>query len=374
MGQWHDPLGWWTCMERPFRCLSRPLGWAALAMIALAMAWSAVHFLPGEGGWPQAAAGTVELAEDEGDIALYDRILDRVEAGENYYAAALSEQRAGNYPTRPFVTVRLPTLAMLHRWIGRDGVGLLLGGLLILTALCSYLAVAKQAAMGERLGIVVATIFGGAAVAIPQAPLIHELLAGLLLSLALVTYRRERWWPALLLAAAALVVRELAAAFVLLWLAFAAIERRWGEVGALALLLALFALGMGAHYAGVEVYQLPDDAASQGWDAMAGLGLPILALSKLTALLLLPTWLAAALALLPLVGWLALGGRLGLFATFWFAGFSAAIALFARPENFYWAQMMLPAYCAGYAFVPRAIADCLASARGTVRPPTSKQS
>ena len=68
-----------------------------------------------------------------------------------------------------------------------------------------------------------------------------------------------------------------------------------------------------------------------------------------------------AVAVLPLLGWLGLGGRLGLFATLWFAGFLTMVALFARPENFYWVQLTLPALFAGFAFVPRALAD-LASA------------
>ena len=46
---------------------------------------------------------------------------------------------------------------------------------------------------------------------------------------------------------------------------------------------------------------------------------------------------------------------MGLFAVLWFGGFFLAMALFARPENFYWVQLTLPAYMAGMAFAPRAI-------------------
>ncbi len=96
-----------------------------------------------------------------------------------------------------------------------------------------------------------------------------------------------------------------------------------------------------------------------------GLGLPLYALASLTALLFLPVWLAAPLAMLPLLGWLGLGGRLGLFATLWFAGFLTMVALFARPENFYWVQLTLPALFAGFAFVPRALADLAFAIRAT---------
>jgi hypothetical protein len=35
------------------------------------------------------------------------------------------------------------------------------------------------------------------------------------------------------------------------------------------------------------------------------------------------------------------------------------IALFARPENYYWVQIALPAYALGLAFAPRGIGDLM---------------
>lgn len=359
----HDPVRWREGLERPLRHLPRSAAIALLVVFAAVMAWSAVSFLPGDSATLEASAASTDLDEDDGDLALYERISDRVVAGEDYYAAAMAEQRAGNYPTRPFVTVRLPTLAMMHRWIGRDAVGLILTLSLPIAILLLMHQVRGNVRPPERVGAGIAMLLGGAGVIIPEAPLIHELVAGLLLSLALAIYSPTRWWPSLIFAALALSVRELAAPFVLLWLAFAASQRRWKEAAGVAGVLVIFVMGMYLHYLGVEAQRLPGDAISQGWDALAGPALPLLALSKLTALLLLPTWVAAPLAILPLLGWLALGGRLGLFATLWFAGFFTAMALFARPENFYWAQLTLPIYLAGFAFVPRALADLTASAK-----------
>lgn len=241
---------------------------------------------------------------------------------------------------------------------------MLLLGLLVVTILLFMHQLRSQALPLERVGAGILLLFGGAAAITPEAGLIHELLAGLLLTLALALYQPARWWPALIAAGLALAVRELAAPFVLLWLAFAVFQKRWAEAAGVAALLALFAIGLYLHYLGVEAQRLPGDAASQGWDAMAGIGLPLMALSKLTALLILPLWLAAPLAVLPLLGWLGLGGRLGLFAAIWFAGFFTAMALFARPENFYWVQLTLPAYLAGFAFVPRSLADLASAIRG----------
>ena len=84
----------------------------------------------------------------------------------------------------------------------------------------------------------------------------------------------------------------------------------------------------------------------------------------MSALTVFPLWLAGPVAVLPLLGWAGLSGRSGWFAALWSAGFFLAMALFARPENYYWVLMVLPLYFAGFALVPRAIGDLLASVTG----------
>ena len=356
-----DPVGWWEGLDRPLRHLPR---WGAVAILALlvaAMAWAAVATLPGAGETAGVASASTALQEGDGDLALYARIAERVDDGEGYYSAALGEHRAGNYPAFPFVTVRLPTLAMVHSAIGLRATGWLATGLLVAGILAFLWRFSGSVSPVERGAAGVFLLLGGAAAITPEAGLIHEVFAGLLLTLALALHTPERWWPSLLFAALALAIRELAAPFVLLWLAFALSQKRWKEAAAVSALLVLFAIGMYLHYLGVAAHRLPTDGVSQGWNSFAGPILPLTALGKLTVLLLLPLWLAAPLAILPLLGWAGLGGRLGLFASIWFAGFFLAIALFARPENFYWVQLTLPAYLAGFAFVPRAIADLAAA-------------
>lgn len=307
-----------------------------------------------------------EPAHDKGhgDLALYSRIAERMAAGEGYYAAAMDEHRTSNYPTRPFVAVRLPTLAWLQAAIGVDGVRYAMMGLVAACLLALNMRLGALVSLPERAGALLLMLLGGAAVSVPLAGLIHELWAGLWLTLALLVYRPGKWGLALAAAAAAIAVRELAVPFVLLWLVFALAQRRWREAAAVAGLLALFGIGMGLHASAVEALRLPGDPASQGWDALSGFGLPLVALARLTGLLLLPLHIAAPLAILPLVGWLGLGGRLGLFAALWFAGLATMIALFARPENFYWAQLGLPAYGIGLAFVPRAVGELVAAGLG----------
>ena len=350
-----SPLQWWESLGRPFTRLPRWGAAALLALLAALMVWSVFAAVPDD----TAETTQAEAANDpaDGDLALYARISERVAAGEPYYAVAMQEQRAADYPTRPFFTVRQPTLAWLHSAIGVDGVRLLCMALLLGCLFGLHQRLPPPMTSAERVGALFMLALGGAAVAAPLAGLVHEVLAGLLLTLAFTLYTPKRWWPSLLAVTLAIAIREIAVVFAVLWLAFAIAERRWREVGALAGLLLLFALAMSLHYHFVEMRRVLGDPASQGWNGMVGFTLPLMALSRLTALLVLPAMLAAPLAILPLIGWLGLGGRMGLFAVLWFAGFYTGMAMFARPENFYWVQLTLPAYIAGMALAPRAIIE-----------------
>jgi hypothetical protein len=334
-----------------------------MAALAAALIWStfaASMLVPAAPS--QAAVQTAGAAQGEGDLALYRRISERVAAGENYYVAALAEQRADGYPVRPFVTVRLPTLAWLHAALGFAGVRYLAIALAAACVLAWQRRLTGCSSLPERAAALVLLLAGGLGAGIPQAALVHEIYAGLCLTLAAGLYRPERIWPSLIAAGLALALRELCVAFVLLWLVLALASRAKREAAAVGALLAVFAAGLYLHYLGVNAQLQPGDPASQGWNGLAGLGLPLLAVTRLTALLALPLALAAPLALLALFGWLALGGRAGLFMSLWFAGYFTAVAVFARPENFYWMQLVLPAYLMGLAFVPRALGELVRSA------------
>jgi hypothetical protein len=55
------------------------------------------------------------------DLRLYDKAIERIRKGENYYDFILAEQRKANYPVRPGFAVRLPTLAYINAWLGTAG-------------------------------------------------------------------------------------------------------------------------------------------------------------------------------------------------------------------------------------------------------------
>jgi hypothetical protein len=237
-------------------------------------------------------------------------------------------------------------------------------GLWFVTVIGTVALLAGRTRLPERAAAAIGAALFGSVAYLEKVGLSHEIIAGLFLSSALVLYRPKRWWPSLLLAACGLAVRELALPFVLLWAAFAASQRRWREFAAVAAVIALFAIGLALHAQAVIAERHPGDLPSQGWSGLQGLPLAMYGLMSVTPLGKMGVWwLGPPLTLLPLLGWTALGGRQGLFATLWFAGFILAVSLFARYVNFYWLSLMLPAYGAGLALVPRAVMDLVSALR-----------
>jgi hypothetical protein len=356
-------VGRWNAVEHPLRRLPR---WAAALMLVLSVAvcvWS----VPAEYRYGHHASEVIHKRLKRGDrrdMDLYQTIDRRVANGENYWHAALAEQRKSRYPTKPFIAVRPPTLAWATVILGLTGWRVVAIGLWFATVFGMIFVIRRRASVVEALGAGAAAATFGTVAFIPQVGLSHEILAGAFLSAALVFYRPQRWWPSLLLVACGLAIRELALPFVLLWALFAASQRRWREFAAILVVLVLFAIGMALHAQAVMAERLPGDLKSPGWSGMQGLPFALYGLMSVTPLgKYVPYWLGPPLAVLPMLGWLAFGGRTGLFATLWFGGFLLAVSLFARQENFYWLSLVLPAYGAGLALVPRAVYDLVSALR-----------
>lgn len=354
MGVFTDPVGRFVALGRPLRALPRWAAALALLLAVASLAWSAMAV----GGFlsAQETRRAAVVQDDFGDVELYSRINARVRLGESYYTAALSEQRQHDYPTVPFVTVRTPVMAYGDVVWGATG-WRVIAVLLLLGNVLAWIGALDGASRVERAAAVLLLFASGAGAFYDKVGLMHDLMAGLLLSLSLGLYRRQLWLPALLAATAALAIRELALPFLLLWGVVAWFEGRWRQALAIGVVVLVFACGMGLHYLGVAGARLPGDQPSPGWAGMLGPVMPLTSITELSPLLVLPPAWAGPLALLPLLGWAGLGGRLGLFSTLWFAGFGLFVALFARWANFYWVLLMLPAYLAGLALAPRALWD-----------------
>ena len=299
------------------------------------------------------------------DLRLYDRIAKRVGADENYYAVAIEEQRARDFAVRPGVTVRLPTLAWLSGHIGPWG----------MMALAFVLGVAVFIAWWDRLEnepggrdyrtyILLLVAIGALAGFKPHYFALHEVWAGMFLALSLGLYRPGEWGWALVAAAAALAMRELALPYVCLMGVMALARGGRAEALAWSLLGGLFLIGLAVHVSLVGALTSTADPIAPGWMALRGLGGWTSNIVASSPLQVLPAWLAAPLALLPLIGWAGWRSDLGLTGLLLCLGYGFGFMIFGRDNNFYWALVVMPLWFVGIAFVPRALASLWASARG----------
>lgn len=233
----------------------------------------------------------------------------------------------------------------------------------VANALAWLFVLGGQVARRERDAAVTLSMLFGAAAFIPEVAVSHELQAGLLVSLALALSATRLWIAALVTAVLGIAIRELAAPFLLAWAAVTLVAGRRRELAGVLVASMLVTLGLWLHAQGVAAQRLPDDLTSPGWKGLFGPSLPLYGIHVTTLLQTLPLWLAGPLGVLPLLGWMALGGRTGALGTLWFGGFIAAVAIFARQENFYWMGLFVPAYGVGLAFVPRALRDLVEAIR-----------
>ncbi|KRA81277.1 hypothetical protein [Altererythrobacter sp. Root672] len=311
------------------------------------------------------AARAAEVAKRDEDLRLYDRIAERVAAGDNYYRAAVEEQRARGFPVRPGLTVRLPTLAFMTAKLGQPGMIALaaLLGLALLAAWWRRLG-SEPGAGDKRLVCMLLLVIGSSLALKPQYLVLHELWAGLLLSLSFALHRPGKWIGAWVAAALALALRELALPFVLLMGALALWRRDWREAVAWAVLVGLFVAGMALHLSQASQFVSPEDPESPAWLVLRGLRGWTSNIQLNSVLQYLPAWLAAPLALLPLIGWVAWRSDAGVFGTLLHSGYGLFFMLAGRDNNFYWALLVIPTWFLGLAFMPRALGDLARASLG----------
>jgi hypothetical protein len=320
------------------------------ALVAGLLAWIGVLLVTSRPLLGDQAAGGL-------DFELYRAMVNRVQAGADYYHAAALELRVPRppeglpYPTRSVFNWRPPTLALLLGKLGTTGSQALLAGLGVTSLLLWWRALAGQAA-GIRWAATVG-LASGLLYCVPgwldDARFVHETWAGVLLTLALGAGLNGWLGLAVAAAVAAACIRELAVLSLLVFIVvpFAASSpdarrERLVWAGAFALALALWA----AHAWKVQTLILPTDRAHEGsWLALGGwrfvlktahlhpVALPLLPSAPWALALVLPFLLWA------LVWWpLPRGGPVKAVL----GGYVVAYLFVGQPFNFLWGLVYTP--------------------------------
>jgi hypothetical protein len=195
-----------------------------------------------------------------GDIVLFRAVVERMRAGEPYYATMRDELRARGYPTASIFNWRPPATFMLMARLPGT-IHVLMFGLGV-AALIATARVFRGLPAGIRL---VAIVLGLGAAVVPFLPTdglyLPELWAGIFLLLSVLFYALGAARPAVCCAIAAACARELVMPYLLASVALAWRERRWQEVKWYAGGLAVFAAYYGAHVTAARAHIFPGDMA-----------------------------------------------------------------------------------------------------------------
>lgn len=333
---------------------------AALAAMLVFTALAVPVRLPRPAATPQVGAPVNPAGHRlrDKDLLLYDAVIERVRRGENYYDAAVAEQRVRSFPLRPGVAVRAPTLAYIEAALGPRGMVAASILLLLALALAWWRRFGDEGASPAQRRFGAALILAGASYTLNNYYHVqHELWAGALMGLSLGLHRPGKWAAAIAVAALALAIRELALPYVLLMGALALYRRNWKEAGVWTALVLVFAILMAWHLSIVAGHTGPNELEGPSWLALRGLGGWIGNLVLSSQLHYLPRALGGPIIVLAMLGWAGWKTPAGATATLILLGYGAAFMIAGRENNFYWGLIVTPVLFAGLAFVPGALRD-----------------
>lgn len=294
------------------------------------------------------------------DVGFYNRVVDRVRHGQPYEQAAIIEQRASDYPVRPFIAIRPPLLTYILAALPSEKIA---DGLL--AALAAAVIVAWAIRLKDVLpspvwlaGVPILVFTGvEASMTLQSMSRLHETWAGLLIALSLALRTDRRFGLAVALGLLAALIRELAMPYLLVMALAALLEKRRGEAIAFTGALCIALIGLAWHGVAASALIRPHDPASPGWLAFGGWPF-VTATARWNFIALRTTPLIAAILLpLALLGAAGVRNGLGLRLFALLAGYAAGFAFIGRPENYYWGLVIAPILAVALCFSPRALSD-----------------
>lgn len=303
---------------------------------------------------------------NDGDLALFQRIIQHMRDGAGYYDAAHHELVTSGYGTQSVFNWRLPGLA----WFWSALPSLQFGQwVLIAFAVVAANVIGRLFYLqgGLRLAVpgALVMILSLAGAFTPGTVLLSELTAGLLILLSVGLYGLGWRRTGLAVGALALVAREFAGLYFLVcfWLAWR--NRRWSELAAWAAVLVAYGIYFAWH--AWQVHQRVtggDPGYGEGWIQFGGLGFVLATAAFNGFFALLPSMAHAVLVPLALLGLFAWPGETGIRASLTVLGTMAVFAIIGKPFNAYWGLIYTPLLSLGLAWVPFAVTDLSRAAFG----------
>ena len=305
------------------------------------------------------------------DLGLYAYAAAEAAHPATYYARAIAEQRREGYELKPFITVRLPTQSFLLAALGSDSARrAAVIGLALFSLGLWWLQLGREgvAPLPRALDLIV-LVTGALPAIAPQAPYMHEVWAGLLISASLASRRADAWRLSVALGLAAALVRELTLPYLVVMLVLALMGRRLREAAGWGGAIGLFAGALAVHAHIVNGLILPTDHYSAGWLKLSGWPFVLHAAQWNAVLAAGPAWLAAIAVPIALAGAATWTSPVGRRLAAVLLTYVLAFAVVGRPVNFYWGLMFTPLLPLGFARACRALPwRYLKNSSGTASP------
>lgn len=289
-----------------------------------------------------------------GDLGLYERVVEGVRSGGNYYDVVMHEHLAGPYATSPPTAIRTPVLTYIHVILG-DFAPWLLAALAILVIL--VLLRETEVITKNRLEWYVAIACSAIAFGMyanPSAAYFHEAWAAVLMVLSMFLASKNRIVWAATLGLLAVSIRELAAPFLVLMLIFHFRSgwRRWVPwLASLSVFSALYAL----HWrAAVDASKGLTALVSPPWMVFGGWPHAVDAFMFSGPLRVLPFAVSAIVLPLAILGWISVDAKFARLVSVTVLAFWVFFCLAGRVQNAYWGHLVASITLVGLAFAPRA--------------------
>lgn len=332
--------------------LSRPAAIAVIGVTLAAIAFLLVLAV-------NQVAPLQAKSPEQGDLAMYQRLVGHMRQGADYYAAARTELLNGGYGMKSVFNWRTPLLADFIALFPSQLIPqiILMGIALAAAATTCTLIFKAMGLLGVEIALVVLTISLGACVPL-NSVLMSEIVVGPLLLLSISAYGLRRPYLGLVVALLALFLRELAAPYIVICIGFACWERRPRELAAWAVGLVAYGGYYLWHYHMVQLHVLAQDPADvSGWVQFGGAGFVLATAAFNGVMIVAPNWLSAVLFPLCLLGILGWPGRVGIrFATV-VLGYVALFSVVGKPFDTYWGALYMPIASMGLVWLPVALRD-----------------
>ena len=274
------------------------------------------------------------------DMALYQKTVQRIHSGENYYSALGGVLRSARRPTSSVLNWRTPLhLTMVGRLPNLAWSRAILAGLGLL-ALLSAFAIMAQTEFAVLAAVQVLLMFGPLLVCFTAEGIFFaEVWAGVLIAASVGAYAMGARPLGIGLALMALFFRELALPYVLVCGLLAWHEKKRPEVLAFAIGTLAYIAYFAAHAMKVNSLLTPADLPNPaGWLQFGGIAF-LLRASSVGWLMVLPPWVTAIylpVSVLGLAGWThAIARRVALTV----GAYLAAFSIVGHFVNLYWGEL-----------------------------------